>query len=148
MEDIIRYDPFKELYNIRKRIGKLFDLFEDEDEIFKLEKRFYPAIDIEETENSFIVKIEIPGINKKDLKIVVDEDGISISGEKKQEKKPNSKNYYKSEISYGKFERYISFPKNVNPETATAKYKDGIIEIEVQKTKNSKSKELEIIEEK
>lgn len=150
MKDIMRYNPFEELHSIRKRIEKLFDLFEEDEEFFELEKRFSkfsPAIDIEETENSYIVRAEVPGIDKNNLKIAVDENGISISGEKKQERKSQNKNYYRAEISYGKFKRYIPFPKKINPDAATAKYKNGIVEIEIPKVEKTNLKELEIKEE-
>lgn len=145
MKELVRWDPFKELSSLREEIDRLFDSFFGRTSLFReKELSFSPAIDVEETDNSFIVKAEVPGMKKEDIKVTIDEDGITISGERKKEKEEKGKTYHRIEMAYGKFKRYIPFPKEVEPDKAKAKYKDGILEIEVPKSEKAKPKEIEI----
>lgn len=145
MKEITRWDPFKEISSLREEIDRLFDsFFGRKSFIAEREHTFSPAIDVEETEDSFIIRAEVPGMKKEDIKVTVDENGILISGERKKEKEEKGKTYHRIEISYGKFKRYIPFPKEVQPEKAKAKCKDGILEIEVPKSEKAKPKEIEI----
>lgn len=145
MKDITRWDPFKEITSLREEIDRLFDsFFGRKTFITEREHVFSPAVDVEETEDAFIIRAEVPGMKKEEIKVTVDENGISISGERKREKEEKGKTYHRMEISYGKFKRYIPFPKEVQPDKAKAKCKDGILEIEVPKSEKAKPKEIEI----
>ncbi len=145
MKEITRWDPFKEISSLREEIDRLFDSFFGR-KFFLAEREhiFSPAIDVEETEDSFIIRAEVPGMKKEDIKVTIDENGLSISGERKREKEEKGKTYHRIEISYGKFKRYIPFPKEVQPDKAKAKCKDGILEIEVPKSEKARPKEIEI----
>ncbi len=145
MKEIIKWDPFKEISSLREEIDKLFDSFFGRRSFFFGEtETFVPACDLEETEESFIVSAEIPGMKKDEIKVTVDEDGITISGERKREKEEKGKTYHRIERTYGKFQRYIPFPKEVQPEKAKASYKDGILRIEIPKSEKVKPKEIKI----
>lgn len=145
MKELARWDPFKELSSLREEIDRLFDSFFGRKSFFaEQELSFSPAIDVEETNNSFLIKAEVPGMKKEDIKVAVDEDGITISGERKREKEEKGKTYHRIERAYGKFKRYIPFPKEVEPDRAKASYKDGILEIEIPKSERAKPKEIEI----
>jgi len=145
MREITRWDPFKEISSLREEIDRLFDsFFGRRSLISERESVFTPAVDVEETESSFIIRAEVPGMKKEDIKVTIDENGLTISGERKREKEEKGKTYHRVEISYGKFKRYIPFPKEVEPDKAKAKCKDGILEIEVPKSEKAKPKEIEI----
>lgn len=92
-----------------------------------------------------MVKAELPGIQKEDIDINMTEDTIMISGEKKKEEKVEKKDYYSLERSYGSFKRSLSLPVAVQTEKASAKFKDGVLEIRIQKTKEAKKKERKIM---
>jgi|Deesub1362A_J573_1020465.scaffolds.fasta_scaffold32737_1 HSP20 family protein len=144
MKEIIRWDPFKEISSLREEIDKLFDSFFGRKSFLFETESFIPACDLEETEDAFIVTAELPGMKKEDIKITVDEDGLTISGERKREKEEKGKTYHRIERSYGRFQRYIPFPKEVQPEKAKATYKDGILKIEIPKSDKVKPKEIKI----
>ena len=91
-----------------------------------------PAAEITEDENEFLVKLEVPEINKEDMKIELHNGTLCISGERKYEKK--DKKLHRVERFYGNFERSFSLPVNVNPDSVKAESKDGVLSIHLQKT--------------
>ncbi len=140
--DITRWDPWKDL---REEIDRVFDSFFGRyPAIPEQEGYFIPAIDVEETDNEYIVKAELPGLKKEDIKISVRGDSITISGERKREKEEKGKTYHRIEMAYGKFVRTIQLPDEIQPDKAKAEYKDGILIITLPKSEKSKPKEIEI----
>lgn len=103
-----------------------------------------PSVDIFEEGGDMVVKAEIPGISKEDLNVSITEDALTISGEKKQEEKIERKDFHRIERSYGSFSRSFRLPDNVSGEKAKASFKDGILEIRIPKTKESKAKKIQI----
>lgn len=103
-----------------------------------------PTVDIFEEGGDMVVKAEIPGISKEDLNVSITEDSLTISGEKKQEEKVEKKDYHRIERSYGSFSRSFRLPDNVSGEKAKASFKDGILEIRLPKTKETKAKKIQI----
>jgi HSP20 family protein len=103
-----------------------------------------PSIDIFTEGDDVVVKGELPGIKKEDIDVSLTKDTITISGEKKKEEKIEKKNYYSLERSYGSFKRSFSLPSEVQTDKATAKFKDGVLEIRVPKTEEAKAKEKKI----
>lgn len=106
---------------------------------------FSPAIDIYEDEKAFNFKVELPGVNIDEVKINVDKGILSISGERKFEKKENKDNYRRIECSYGFFSRSFELPDNVSVDGIDARYKDGILTIMLPKTEETPTaKRIEI----
>ena len=107
-----------------------------------------PTADVWETEKEVMAEIDIPGVDKKDIKVEVDDSGIEIKAETKSEveQKDKKKGLYKLERNYSGFYRKISLPNNVDSSNAKAEYKNGVLKISVPKTKaiTSKKKQLEI----
>jgi HSP20 family protein len=97
-----------------------------------------PMVDVFEEGDSVIVKAEIPGIKKEDLDITFREHTLTISGEKKKEEKVENKNYYRLERSYGTFSRSFYLPTEVETDKASATFKDGVLQITIPKTEESK----------
>ena len=104
-----------------------------------------PSIDIFTEGDDVVVKGELPGMTKEDIDVSLTEDTITISGEKKKEEKIEKKNYYSLERSYGSFKRIFSLPSEVQTEKASAKFKDGVLEIRIPKTEEAKKKEKKIL---
>jgi HSP20 family protein len=100
-----------------------------------------PSMDIFTDGNDVVVKGELPGIKKEDINVSLTKDTITISGEKKKEEKIEKKDYYSLERSYGSFKRSFSLPAEVRTEKASAKFKDGVLEIRIPKTEEAKKKE-------
>ena len=147
MANIVPWEPFRELVDI----GRVFDRFFGRN-IVPLrpvlgllgDGVWSPAIDVCDKKDRLVVKAELPGIDKKDVKVNIDGDILSIRGEAKKEQEVKEKDYYCSEIAYGNFCRAISLPVEVEKEKAAASYKDGILTIDLPKAKEAKSKEIDI----
>jgi len=107
-------------------------------------KEVSPSMDIFTEGDNVVVKAELPGMKKEDIDVSLTEDTITISGEKKKEEKIEKKNYYSFERSYGSFKRSFSFPSEVQTEKASAKFKNGVLEIRIPKTEEAKKKEKKV----
>ncbi len=122
----------------------LEDIFEPEFSVGPW-KEVYPKIDMKETEKEFIINAEIAGVDKKDIKLEVNDNLLTISFEKKQEKDEKNKSGWRIvERSYGKFSRTISLPQPVKSDAAKASYKDGVLKIVLPKQKETKINEIKI----
>lgn len=141
---IVRWDPFRELTSLREDMEHLFDSFFARYPREKAEGFWAPPLDIEETENEFVIKAELPGMKKEDIKISLSGDILAISGEKKKEVEEKGKTYYRMERSYGKFQRNITLPAEVEMDKAKASYKNGILTLNLPKSEISKPREIPI----
>ena len=103
-----------------------------------------PSVDIFEEGGEMVVKAELPGITKENLHVTITENTLTITGEKKQEEKVEKKDYHRLERSYGSFTRTFRLPDNVTGDKAKASFKDGVLEVRVPKTKESKEKKITI----
>ena len=127
--------------------GDFFDRFFEDFELpmrFGEETEFAPAFDVSETEKELIVKAEVPGMDKKDININLSDGLLTITGEKKHEKKEEDENYHCFERRYGKFSRTMRLPTEVETEKVDAVYKDGVLTITLPKTETVKPKKIEI----
>ena len=142
--DLIKWRPFRELNLMRREIDRLMDRFFDFDkELFDTEL-WAPEIDISETEDEYVVKADIPGINEKDLSVTLSGGNLTIKGERKEEKEEKKKHFHRIERRYGSFQRTIALPGEVDENKITAEYKDGVLEIHLPKTEKSKPKEIKV----
>jgi len=103
-----------------------------------------PSMDIFTEGDDVVVKAELPGMKKENIDVSLTKDTITISGEKRKEEKVEKKDYYSLERSYGSFKRSFSLPAEVQTEKASAKFKDGVLEIRVPKTEEAKKKEKKV----
>lgn len=99
-----------------------------------------PAVNIRENEKNFTLDLAVPGMDKKDLKIDINEDVLTISAETKNEKEDNADGYKRKEFSYASFCRSFYLPENVDKEKISASYKDGILSVELPKNEEEKAK--------
>jgi HSP20 family protein len=90
-----------------------------------------PAMDVFEKEGQLHVRAELPGIDQKDVEVEISGDTLTISGEKKEQREVKEENYYRSERSYGKFSRQVALPAGADTTKAAARFKDGILEIDI-----------------
>lgn len=103
-----------------------------------------PSVDIFEEGGEMVVKAELPGITKENLKVTITDNILTLTGEKKEEEKIEKKDYHRVERSYGSFTRSFRLPDNVNGDKAKASFKDGVLEVRVPKTKETKQKKITI----
>lgn len=106
--------------------------------------RWTPSTDISETDDSYEVRAELPGIPSEDVHISVKDDYLTIKGEKRQENVDDSNNYKRIERSYGSFERRFSLPPKVDTDSIKAEFADGVLSLSIPKTEEAKPKEIPI----
>jgi HSP20 family protein len=103
-----------------------------------------PLVDIAETDKAFEIKVEIPEVKKENVKVTVDSRVLTIWGEREQEKEEEGKKFHRIERYYGVFTRSFTLPDNVDENKVTATFKDGILNIQIQKAKVAKQKAIEV----
>ena len=104
----------------------------------------WPRVDIEESENSYAIKADLPGLDKKDVSVTIDNGVLRIEGEKKQEYKQEKNKYYHYERSYGKFCRTFALSDSVDPEKISAAMNNGVLELAIPKNEKAKPKAIEV----
>lgn len=109
-------------------------------DLFRGLEGFAPRVEITETDKNILVLAEIPGMKEKDINVTLKENCLIIEGEKKSERKKEEKGYYSSEFSYGSFYRSIPLHNEVDPDKVDATYKNGVLEVTLNKLEESKQK--------
>ena len=139
---IIRWDPFREMSTLRERMNKLFeDTFTGRGEDKELvSSAWAPAVDIYENENEIVLTAEIPGINEKDVEIKIEDNTLTLKGERKFEKETKEENYHRIERSYGSFYRAFTLPHSVDPDKIEAVHENGVLKITMPKRQELKPK--------
>lgn len=140
MKRIISFNPF---FPVRRDIERDFPDF------FNLSVRntagyIEPAVDVVEKGENIIVKAQVPGVPKENITVEVHGNQLTIKGEHREEKEEKKENFYRQEIQYGSFYRIIDLPSEVEKNNASASMKDGMLEIELKKSKGSSPKKIEI----
>jgi len=125
---LTRFEPFKGMQNFHRIIDN-YPLIEENRAI----KGFVPNVNTREGEFAYHIDIDLPGMNKNDISIDIDENSLIISGERKIKEEVKEEDYHKIETSFGKFERVFSLPKNIDVENITASSQDGVLEVVIPK---------------
>jgi len=141
---IKRYEPFWGLEGLRHDMDRLFDSFLGRMPSEEYATMWIPAVDVEETKDSLVVRAEIPGMKKEDIKIQTVGEGLVISGERRHEAEEKDRHFHRVERTYGKFQRAFALPVEVEPDKAKASYKDGVLEITFPKSEKAKAEEIEV----
>ncbi|RKZ27524.1 Hsp20/alpha crystallin family protein [bacterium] len=140
--DLIRWDPFRDMLSIKEDFDRLFeDWF---GRVSEREEMWYPLVDVKETENEIVVSAEVPGMKKEDIKVSLLGDQLIISGERKMEREEKNATYHRIERSYGKFERRITLPCEVEENKVKATYKDGVLTVTLPKSEKVKPREISV----
>jgi HSP20 family protein len=140
---LVKFEPMREFENIHDRIQRYFDDFSDFGLSFN--DNFNPRIDISEDKDNVNITAEIPGVKKENIKLTLQDNILTIEGEKKNVSEQKEKNVYRSERSFGSFKRCFTLPSEVDSENVDAKFEDGILHIQLKKLE-LKSKREKLIE--
>ena len=140
---ITRFDPFRDLAQLQDRVNRLFADSANREEGFNTTS-FVPPVDIFEDEHNIVLKVEVPGIDEKDLDIRIENNTITIRGERKFEKETKEENYHRVERRYGSFQRSFGLPNTVNPEQVTADYANGVLSVTLGKRAEAKPKQIKV----
>jgi HSP20 family protein len=137
------WKPFRELVSMRDDVDRLFDTFFGSNQ-GDLENYWKPAIDIEESNGNLLVRAEIPGMSKEDIKVSVQDDMLTISGERNRENEKKDKTFHRIERCYGQFRRMIRLPAAVDADKVKATYKDGVLHVTLPKPESLKPKQIDV----
>jgi HSP20 family protein len=138
---LVRWEPFREIDSLQREMNRLFDRLTVDGETGI---DVVPAAELSETPEAFHLKLEIPGMEAKDLDIQVSAESISVTGERKSETKTEEKGITRSEFRYGKFSRTMRLPGRIENGKVTAEYKDGILNLTLPKAEEEKNKVVKV----
>lgn len=126
-----------------KRFSDIMDEFFN-DAVNTRRDNFVPGIDISETDTQFQISVELPGMKKEDISVNLENRQLTISGERKFKDEEKGKTYHRVETNYGSFNRSFQLPDNVEEQTISASYEDGILNITIDKSEEQVKKQIEI----
>src|SRR5712675_3423292 len=142
---IVRYDPFRDLRTLQEEVNRLFSTnlnrsFGDEG-IGR--GAWNPSVDIYENKDQIVLEAELPGMKREDFELSVENNVITLRGERHFEKKDETDNYHRVERSYGSFARSFTLPQTVTGEGVTAEYREGVLRVTLPKREETKARRIE-----
>jgi len=143
---ITRYDPFRDLRMLQDEVNRLFSSnlsrsFGDEG---LARGAWAPTVDIYENRDQIVLEAELSGMNREDFELTVENNVLTLRGERRFEKKDESDNFHRVERSYGSFSRSFTLPQTVSAENVSAEYKNGVLRVVLQKREALKARRIEI----
>jgi HSP20 family protein len=138
-----RGNVFNELSGMQQEMNRLFDEFFGEQRAE--EGSWMPSVDVSETQTETVVRAELPGMTQDDIELNLQENVLTLKGEKKQEKKEEGENFHRVERTYGSFSRSFSIPAGVKAEDIKATFKDGVLKITLPKPEEVRPKKIEVL---
>ena len=146
MTVITRWDPFREFSTLQDRMNNLFRQSygtEGREESLTTSS-FAPAVDVYEDEHQVTLKIEVPGVDEKDIDVRIENNVLTVHGERKFEKEEKEENYRRVERQYGSFTRTFTLPTSVDPEKIQADYDKGVLKVKLAKKAEAKPKQIKV----
>ena len=137
---IIRWDPFREMTNFEDQFNRLWRGVADG----KRQESWLPAVDVFDTKDAVVLKAELAGMRPDDIQIEVEDNVLTIKGERRFEEKVDEDRYYRVERRFGSFQRSLALPQGVRAEDIQASYEDGILEVRVPKVEEEKPKKITV----
>ena len=145
--NLIKWDPFRELEDVSNRLNRIFGRStaraESGQEMLAVAD-WSPSIDISETDAAYLIKAEIPGVKKEDVKVTIQDGMLTIQGERKMEKEEKGKKFHRVERSYGSFVRSFRIPDNADEDSVKAEFKDGMLNVTLAKSAKAKAKSVNV----
>jgi HSP20 family protein len=143
---IVRYDPFRDVRTLQEEVNRLFstNLTRGFGEESIGRGAWNPSVDIYENKDHIVLEAELPGMKREDFELSVENNVITLRGERQFEKNEDSDNYHRVERSYGSFTRSFTLPQTVSAEGATAEYKNGVLRVTLPKREEAKARRIEI----
>ncbi len=138
---LIRWQPYQEIQTVRRQMEQTFNELAS---VNRTQMNWKPAVELKDTENSLILRAEIPGVEGKDLDIRVTREAVAITGEHRYEKKAEERGYYHTEFRYGKFQRVVSLPVAIQNDQVQAEFKHGILTLTLPKVAEARHKVVKV----
>ena len=144
MTVLTRWDPFREFSTLQDRMNRLFrDSYGDREEALTT-STFAPPVDVYEDEHNVTLKIEVPGIDEKDIDVRIENNTLTVHGERKFEKEEKEENFRRVERRYGGFTRSFTLPNTIDAEKVQATYDKGILKVQLAKKAEAKPKQIKV----
>jgi len=144
MTYLTRFRPFGDLASLQRQLDSLFQDFNRGSDELLTSSSFVPAADIYEDEHNITLKLEVPGIEAKDLDIQFENNTLTVRGERKFEKEEKEENFHRVERRYGSFARSFTLPNTVDSENVEADYDSGVLKITLPKREEAKPKQIKV----
>jgi HSP20 family protein len=145
MTVLTRFEPFRELTTLQDRMNRLFrDTYGDGRDEALTTSNFAPPVDVYEDEHNITLKIEVPGIEEKDIDVRIENNTLTVHGERKFEKEEKEENFRRVERQYGSFTRSFTLPTTVDADKVHAHYDKGILKVQLAKKAEAKPKQIKV----
>ena len=142
---IVRWEPLRELSSLQTEMNRLFNAaFDAPAGGGNGVRRWTPAMDVLETDEHFVLRADLPGMSESDVSIELEDNVLTLSGERKAEHEEKREGFYRVERSFGSFSRSLTLPKGIDPEGVTAGFDDGVLEVRVPKPEQRKPRKISI----
>ena len=144
--ELARWNPFRELEDMRGRLNRLFGepSFPRIGENGMSFSGWSPAVDVQETDKEYLIKADLPDVKKEDVKVELLDGTLTIEGERQQEKEEKGKTFHKIEREYGKFLRRFAMPSEVDASKVQADFKNGVLNVHLPKSATAKPKAIDV----
>jgi HSP20 family protein len=144
---IVRWEPLRELGTLQNEMNRLFNTAFDTPAAGGnggAMRRWVPAMDLAETEDHFVLRADLPGLSEDDVKIELEDTTLTVSGERKSEHEDKGEGFYRVERAFGSFSRSLTLPPGIDPESVTASFDRGVLEVSIPKPEQRKPRRIEI----
>ncbi|MGA7351792.1 MAG: Hsp20/alpha crystallin family protein [Acidobacteriaceae bacterium] len=141
---ITRWDPFRDALSLQNRLNSLFQEYNRGEGDALSTAAFVPPVDVYEDEHKMVLKLEVPGMKESDLDIQLENNVLTVKGERKFEKEEKEENFHRIERRYGSFYRSFTIPSTVNPDSVKASYEAGVLKVELEKRAEAKPKQIKV----
>jgi HSP20 family protein len=141
---ITRWDPFRDVLTMQNRLNSLFQDYNRGEGESVSTASFVPPVDIYEDDHSIVLKLEVPGMKQEDLDIQLENNNLTVRGERKFESEEKEENFHRIERRYGSFFRSFTIPTTVNPDSVKADYDAGVLRIQLEKRPEAKPKQIKV----
>lgn len=147
MFNLVRFNPVREMNDVHREMDRFFNTpffrvgpFSDEGRA----EMWYPSVDMFEKEEALVIKAELPGLDKNDIDVNIEDGKLTLSGERKSESEVEEDKFYRRERTYGKFVRTFTLPADIDPDKIAAEFKDGVLKIEIPKPEEKKPRQITV----
>ena len=140
---IVRWEPFRELSSLQSDMNRLFNAAFDAPAATR-SRSWAPAMDLLETGEQFVLRADLPGLDESDVKIELEDNVLTVSGERRSEHDGEGEGFHRVERSFGSFSRSLTLPRGVDPEAVTAAFDRGVLEVRIPKPEQRKPRRIEI----
>jgi HSP20 family protein len=141
---IVRWEPFREISSLQSEMNRLFNAAFDTPSSGNQARRWAPPMDLLETEDQFVLRADLPGMGESDVKIELEDNVLTLSGERKSEHETNGEGFHRVERAFGSFSRSLTLPRGVDPEGVAANFDRGVLEVRIPKPEQRKPRRIEI----